>query len=95
MSILQDILAWAEGLPAWQSDATRRLVAKQLSSADLDDILALLKAEHAISDPGGRTANSLSADQIPAASPAGAHADLLAIRDLRNEGPFRVGRELL
>ena len=39
MSILQDILNWSQGLPAWQSDAIARLFAKQaLSTEDLEDL---------------------------------------------------------
>jgi len=71
MSILQDILTSAQGLPAWQSDAIARLLAKQtLSQPDLDDLHALLKTAHGIPDPKGRVAGELGADQIPAASAA-------------------------
>lgn len=94
MSILQDVLAWAEGLPAWQSDAIRRLVAGPLSPQDLDDLLALLKAEHGIADPRGRTAMRLSADRIPAASPGGAHVELVAIRDLRHVNAIAENQRL-
>lgn len=44
MSILQEILGWTQGVPAWQSDAAARLLAKQtLNADDLDDLYALLK----------------------------------------------------
>ena len=69
MSILQEILTWSEGLPAWQSDAIARLFAKgAIPDDDLDDLFALLKAEHGIPDPQRRTAKKLSVDQIPAAT---------------------------
>ena len=85
MSILQDILSWAQGLPAWQSDAIARLFAKQtLSQPDLDDLHALLKTEHGIPDPKGRVASKLNADQVPAASAAIAHVELLAMKNLRH-----------
>lgn len=85
MSILQDILNWAQGLPSWQSDAVSRLFAKRtLSQPDLDDLHALLKTEHGISDPKRRVASKLSADQIPAASAANAHVELLAMKNLRH-----------
>lgn len=55
MSILQEILAWAQGLPAWQSDAVARLLAKQtLTMDDNEDLFALLKLAHGIPDPKGR-----------------------------------------
>jgi hypothetical protein len=84
MSILQDILSWTQGLPAWQSDAIARLFTKQtLSQQDLEDLYALIKVEHGIPDPKGRIANKLSANQIPAASASNAHVEVLAIKNLK------------
>jgi len=85
MSILQEILNWSQALPAWQSDAIARLFAKEaLSDADLDDLFALLKMEHGIPDPKGRTANELSAEQIPAPALPNTHIRLLALKNLRH-----------
>ena len=82
--ILQEILTWSEGLPAWQSDAIARLFAKgSLSDADLDDLFALLKAEHGIPDTQGRTAKRLSSDQIPAVTAIGSKMKLLALKNLQ------------
>jgi len=95
MSILQDILIWTQGLPAWQSDATARLFAKQtLSQQDMEDLYALLKAEHGIPDPKGRTANKLSADQIPAASAANTHVELLAMKNLKHVNAIAENQRL-
>ena len=95
MSILQDILKWAQGLPAWQSDAIARLFAKQtLSQPDLDDLHALLKTEHGIPDPKSRVASKLSADQIPAASAANAHVELLAMKNLRHVNAIAQNQRL-
>jgi energy-coupling factor transporter ATP-binding protein EcfA2 len=95
MSILQDILNWAQGLPAWQSDAIARLFAKQtLSQQDLDDLHALLKTEHGIPDPKGRVASKLSADQIPAPSAANAHVELLAMKNLRHVNAIAENQRL-
>lgn len=59
MSILQEILVWTQGLPAWQSDAVARLLAKQtLTADDQDDLFALLKLAHGIPDPKGRKPSS-------------------------------------
>jgi hypothetical protein len=42
MSLLQEIIDWAAGLPAWQSDALRRLFSQgTLSSKDEAEILAM------------------------------------------------------
>ena len=85
MSILQEILSWSQALPAWQSDAIGRLFAKEaLSDADLDDLFALLKVEHGIPDPKGRTSNKLSAEQIPAPALPNTHVRLLALKNLRH-----------
>jgi energy-coupling factor transporter ATP-binding protein EcfA2 len=85
MAILQEILKWSAGLPAWQSDAIARLFAKEvLFDADLGDLFALLKAEHGIPDPQGRTANKLSAEQIPAPAAPNTHIRLLALKNLRH-----------
>ncbi len=95
MSILQDILNWAQGLPAWQSDAIARLFAKQtLSQLDLNDLHALLKAEHGIPDPKGRIATKLNADQIPAVSAANAHVELLAMKNLRHVNAIAENQRL-
>lgn len=85
MSILQEILNWSQTLPAWQSDAIARLFAKEaLSEADLDDLFALMKAEHGIPDPLCRIANKLSAEQIPAPAAPNTHIRLLALKSLRH-----------
>lgn len=80
MTILQEILVWSQSLPAWQSDAIRRLFVKQtLSTQDIDDLYALLKADQGIVDPEGRTAKRLKADQIPSAPSKNSHVELLAL----------------
>lgn len=67
MALLHEILKWSESLPAWQSNAVARLLAKQtLTPDDEADLFALLKAAHGIPDPKARTAKPLTADQIPA-----------------------------
>jgi hypothetical protein len=47
MSTIDDVIAWAISLPAWQSDAVRRLLAageQPLSAKEYSEILALAKA---------------------------------------------------
>ena len=83
MSILQEILTWSESLPAWQSDAIARLFAKgAIADADLQDLFALLKAEHGIPDPEGRMAKKLSADQIPSEAAKNTSIKILAVKNL-------------
>lgn len=84
MTILQEILTWSQSLPAWQSDAIARLFAKQtLSQQDIDDLYALLKADHGIQDSKARSAKRLTADRIPSAPSPNSHVELLAIKNLR------------
>jgi recombinational DNA repair ATPase RecF len=84
MSILQEILTWTQGLPAWQSDAVARLLAKQtLTTDDQDDLLALLKLAHGIPDPKDRKAKPLTSDQIPAPVKVTTSVELRAMKNLR------------
>lgn len=51
MNIIHEIANWAKKAPKWQSDAIRRLFTQdQLSASDQDELLALLLAEHGITD---------------------------------------------
>src|SRR5688500_12838970 len=85
MTILQEILVWSQSLPAWQSDAIARLFIKQkLSTQDIADLYALLKADQGIEDPDGRVAKRLKADQIPSGPSKTSHVELLAIKNLEN-----------
>lgn len=95
MSILQEILNWSEGLPAWQSDAIARLFEKEeLSYDDMEDLFALLKSEHGIPDPLDRKARRLSADQIPEATPASVHVRLKAMKNLRHVNRIAENQQL-
>ncbi|MGH7830059.1 MAG: AAA family ATPase, partial [Candidatus Binatia bacterium] len=95
MSLLQDILEWSQTLPGWQSDAARRLFVKgQLSEQDTEDLLALLKAEHGIADPQGRTAIRLSQDHIPAPSKPDRYVHLIAMKELRNVNAIAENQRL-
>jgi energy-coupling factor transporter ATP-binding protein EcfA2 len=95
MSILQEILAWTQTLPAWQGDAVARLLAKQtLSPDDQDDLFALLKLAHGIPDPKGRTPKPLTADQIPAPVMKTTHVELLAMKDMRHVNAIAENQRL-
>jgi len=95
MSILQEVLSWAVGLPAWQSDAVARLLAKQnLTLEDQDDLFALLKAAHGISDIKGRKPKPLSAEQIPAPVKGATHIQLCAIKNLRHVNAIAENQRL-
>lgn len=85
MSVLQEVLMWSKGLPAWQGDCLRRLLGQEtLNQQDFEDVLALLKSAHGITDPEGRTPSPLSKDQIPAAIKPTTHIELHAVKNLVN-----------
>lgn len=95
MSILQEILSWAQGLPSWQSDAVARLLAKQvLAAEDLDDLFALLKLSHGIPDLKGRTPKPLAADQIPAPVKVSTHVELHAMKNMRHVNAIAENQRL-
>lgn len=83
MSILQEIQRWSSDQPAWQQDAIARIYSKpDLTAQDLDDLYALLKVDHGIPDPAGRTPGKLSADQIAGVAPKGQRVQLESIKNL-------------
>ena len=85
MSIIQEIQTWSDDQPPWQGDAMARLFDQgTLSETDLEDLFAVLRAEHGIEDPKKRTAKKLSAAQIPAPTVAGDQITLHALKDLAN-----------
>jgi len=95
MSILQEILGWAKGLAPWQSDAVGRLFTKEtLTPDDLDDLYALLKAEHGIPDPKGRTASPMADDKIPTGAQPNLHVELLAMKNLVNVNAIAKNQRL-
>ncbi|URM26405.1 hypothetical protein LLY42_21100 [Pseudomonas frederiksbergensis] len=85
MSVLQEVLMWTKGLPAWQGDCVRRLLGQEsLTQQDFEDVLALLKSAHGITDPEGRIPSPLSEDQIPTAIKPTTHIELHAVKNLVN-----------
>jgi len=68
MTLLNNILKWTQTLPAWQCDATRRLLQREegLSDDDYAELYALLKAEHGLPNPGSLTPEPLAASHLPA-----------------------------
>ncbi|HEL5340863.1 TPA: AAA family ATPase [Stenotrophomonas maltophilia] len=95
MTILQEILVWTQGLPAWQSDAVARLLAKQsLAAEDLDDLFALLKLAHGIPDSKGRIPKPLTADQIPAPVNETTQIELLAMKNMRHVNAIAENQRL-
>ena len=54
MPMINDVIAWANTLPAWQGDLVRRLLEagnQPLSAADYSDVSALARADLKIAPP--------------------------------------------
>jgi len=84
MSILQELLTWSATLPDWQSDALRQmLLSPELQPGDVERLYALLKAEHGIPDPKGRTAVRLSTGQVPVPAGVDRRVELLEMKNLQ------------
>lgn len=95
MAILQEVLVWTQGLPAWQSDAVSRLLAKQtLTPQDYEDLYALLRLAQGVPDPKNRQPQPLTADQIPAQFEENTDIKLLAIKNLRNVNALAENQQL-
>jgi energy-coupling factor transporter ATP-binding protein EcfA2 len=83
MSVLQEIVSWAQDLPPWEADAISRLLLKPtLTTEDLEDLFALLKAEHGIPDPKKRVPTKLASDIAPVPSQPSDQVQLKAIKNL-------------
>lgn len=84
MTILDEVRAWSRGQVDWQREAVARLdEAGSLSANDDADLLAILKSQHGIADPDGRTARA-AGGEVPVRDQAGPPVGLLAIRSPRN-----------
>ena len=83
MSVLQEIFSWAKDLPLWEGDALSRLLSKPaLTTADYEDLFALMKAEHGIPDPKNRVPTKLDANISPVPSQSADQVQLKAIKNL-------------
>ena len=95
MTLLQEILNWAQTLPDWQSDAVARLLGKQtLTAEDHEDLYSLLKVAHGIPDTNCRKPNPLTSDQIPAPVKFSTHVELLAMKNMRNVNAIAENQNL-
>lgn len=73
MSVLDEILAWSNSLgSSWIRDALRRVVTQaEIAEADVDDLAALCKKPHGLSETNTDMA-PLAADHLPASGVGGA-----------------------
>lgn len=96
MALLNDILGWSTtNLLQWQQDALRRLFQKQaLDLQDYDDLYALLKANHGITDAEGRVPIPLSAEHLPVGTESASFAILHAMRDIKYVNRIANGQKI-
>jgi hypothetical protein len=96
VATIDDVIAWANGLPAWQGDAVRRLLLageQPLTPQDHSDILAFAKAELKLAPPPENAkpvppaAGKFSG--VPATKVA---VKLLSIADVRNVNIIKSGQ---
>lgn len=98
MTTLETIIHWAESdLPAWQSDAVRRLLAQDiLSDDDKHDILLMLKAAAGLKDANTTvpTPTPVSAGSFSGAPKENTTITLKALEDLKSVNAIPDGASL-
>jgi len=96
MATIDDVITWANSLPAWQGDAVRRLLARgeqPLSTQDYSEILALAKADLKLAPPPENLKPVPPVAGTFSGSPAGTVAvKLLSIDDIRNVNIIKAGQ---
>lgn len=94
MALLDDLLAWSTTLPMWQRDAMRRLFASDdLTDADHQELLQLLKFEYGLAAPPEFDAQPLGSDHVQAGF-GNDPVSLLGMSNLRDVNGFPEGREI-
>jgi len=96
MSLLQEIVSWAAGLPTWQSDALRRLFSQgTLTSRDEAEILAMAKAHHKLVPPEAALAPiPLQSSHLPTSSAKANPTVLLTMQDVKNVNALAPGHKI-
>lgn len=86
MALLNDILKWTESLPAWQRDASRRLLQNEdgLKENDFSELYMLLKKENGIEVDKALVSVPLASEHLPAELAHGDTVIIDALRELEN-----------
>jgi len=96
MATIDDVIRWANSLPAWQGDAVRRLLAtgeQPLSTQDYSEILALAKADLKLAAPPETLKPVPPLPGKFSGAPARTVAvKLLSIDDVRNVNIIKAGQ---
>jgi len=96
VSLLDNILSWAtDNLKPWQRDALRRLVQKQeIDPQDIEELYAMLKSAHGLSDPLNRQPIPLAKEHLPAQVGGASPVILRTLRDLKYVNRIAPGQKL-
>ena len=93
VSVLQEILEWSQGRPAWQRDALRRVVQNgELSADDIRDLVEICKAAHGLAEQLDST--PLTRDHVPETSGTDAPVSLESIFHHRGVNALAEGQTL-
>jgi hypothetical protein len=99
MAMIDDVIVWANTLPAWQGDVVRRLLLAgehPLTAQDYSEILALAKAELKLCQPpDGLKPLPPAPGKFTALAPAELSVKLLSIDDVRNVNIIKPGQTQL
>jgi len=77
-----DLLAWSQGLPNWQRDALRRVLAGKITGAEIEDLAAMARAAQGLPTPGRPSPEPATRSHIPPSGVSAPAVALLAIRDI-------------
>jgi len=97
INVFNEILKWSESLPAWESDALRRIVENvNYSEKDVSEVLELLKYEKGLisKDEISRKAIRLSIEHLPAHSEVSKKVLLKSIYDIENVNAIVEGQKV-
>lgn len=85
MSIVAEIIGWANEQSDWISDAVRRILEQgTLKEEDVTDLAAILKTKYGFKDPNERIAKTLDPNTLPVQASEAPAVSLTAIRSPQN-----------
>ncbi len=98
MAAIDDVIAWANTIPAWQGDAVRRLLRAgdiELSVQDYSEVLSLAKSELGLAPlPAGLSAIPPASGMFSGAPAARTALKLISISDIHNVNILESGQTL-